>query len=113
MPTTHSASTRLITLPETGRRKSISHSTSTIWLTVLILPSLPAAMTLPLPTATMRRPSTHSSRARITITIHAGIRPRWISMIMALRFKSLSATGSMNLPKSVTMPSLRAMWPSR
>ena len=48
----------------------------TIWLAVLILPSLPAAITRPCPTATMRRPSTASSRAKISTTTQPGSVPR-------------------------------------
>ncbi len=42
-------------------------------------------------------------------TTHAGTTPCWMSMISALSTRSLSATGSTNLPKSVTMWCFRAM----
>ena len=69
---------------------------------VLTLPDHPAAMTRPLSTAIIRRAETASSRAMTTTKIHAGIRPQLTNMDMADRTRTLSAMGSMNLPKSVT-----------
>ena len=40
------------------------------------------------------------------------MRPRSTSTIIALITRSLSAIGSMNFPKFVTSPFLRAIWPS-
>ena len=68
---------------------------------VFTFPDHPAAMTRPLSTATSRRPDTANSRA-ITITnAQSGKRPTEQKQAMAVSTSTLSARGSINLPKSV------------
>ena len=86
--------------------------TAAICSTVLTLPDRPAAMTRPCSTATRRRPLTTNSRATNTTHIHADMRSRSTMTMNAVTVSSLSAMGSMNLPKLVTRPRLRAMRPS-
>ena len=69
---------------------------------VLILPLQPAAMTVPLLAATMRRPLMANSRAMTMNTSQDGIRPQPTKIIMQAVTSSLSASGSRNLPKSLT-----------
>ena len=69
---------------------------------VFTLPDLAAAMTRPCSTATRRRPVTASSRAMTMKKAQAAIQPAWTNQAMADMTRSLSARGSMNLPKSVT-----------
>ena len=73
----------------------------TMVLAVLTLPDQPAAMTRPLSTATRRRPVTANSRATTMSTAQAGIMPLSTNHSMADTTSSLSARGSINLPKSV------------
>ena len=68
---------------------------------VFTLPDLAAAMTRPCSTATSRRPVTASSRAMTTKKAQAGIQATSTNQAMADITRSLSAKGSMNLPKSV------------
>ena len=70
-------------------------------------------MTTPLSAAMVRRPVTVSSRATMRNTTHPGTRSKSTKPMRAAVTSSLSARGSMNLPKSVTSPRLRAMFPSR
>ena len=79
-----------------------------IWVTVLALPYQLAAMTVPLLAATMRMPETMNSRVRMMSAGHDGSTPSSISDSSAAATRILSASGSMNLPKSVTSPLLRA-----
>ena len=61
----------------------------------------------------MRNPDTANSRARM-ITSTTGLHtPSCIMYKKAVVVSSLSAKGSANLPKSVTIFHLRARWPSR
>ena len=53
-----------------------------------------------------------NSLLMMTITIQAGIRPSSTSAIMAALTSSLSARGSMNLPKLVTRLYFLAIFPS-
>ena len=69
---------------------------------VLILPDQAAAMTRPLSTAMSRRPVTANSRATTSSSAHAGIWCCSTNSSMAATTSSLSASGSMNLPKSDT-----------
>jgi hypothetical protein len=52
------------------------------------------------------------SLLRITNTIHAGALPKGIIIMRAAATISLSATGSRNLPKIVTIPIRLAIYPS-
>ena len=81
---------------------------ATIWNTVLALPYQLAAITAPSLAATMRTPETMNSRARMTSTTQLGSDPSSTSARSAAATRILSASGSMNLPKSVTSPRLRA-----
>ena len=83
------------------------------WTAVLYLPSFPAAMTMPSLMAMVRRPFTAKSRAMRTMTTHAATRPRCTSITSAAIAMSLSASGSRNLPITVTRFSRRASQPSR
>ena len=85
---------------------------ATICVTVLIFPPFEAAMMIPSEAATMRTPDTINSRETIITTIHAG--RRWSSTkdMSAATTSILSANGSINFPKLVTMPRLRAIYPS-
>ncbi len=74
---------------------------ATIWTTVLTLPYHEAAMTVPSADATIRRPLTMNSREMMTNAIHAGSTSSSTSASSAAVTSSLSASGSMNLPKVV------------
>jgi hypothetical protein len=80
---------------------------------VLTFPDIAAAMTLPSAAAIMRIPLTANSRISTMASTHAGMSPQATSISIAAVTSALSASGSMNLPKSVTSPRLRAMCPSR
>ena len=90
----------------------VSTTTSSICSTVLILPLMPAAMTCPCSTAHSRRPETTNSRAMKMMQAVTFSRPMAVSMINAVCVSSLSAIGSMNLPKLVIRLRERAMRPS-
>ena len=75
----------------------------------MALPSHEAGITTPRSAATMRSIVTASSRAMITIAIHGGIRSSDTSEISGAMISSLSAIGSISLPKFVTLPRQRAM----
>ena len=75
---------------------------------VFTLPDQAAAITRPLSTAMRRRPLTANSRTTTMSSAQAGIRPTSTNHSMADITSILSASGSMNLPKSVTMWSRRA-----
>ena len=77
------------------------------------MPSLPAASTVPFPAATSLSPDTINSRATNITSIQPAISPRSTIIIMTAVTSSLSAIGSMNLPKSVTSPRERAICPSK
>jgi len=79
-----------------------------IWKTVFALPYQLAAMTTPSEAASMRRPDTMNSRVRMMSATHEG--KIWSShnARSAAATRILSASGSMNLPKFVTSPLLRA-----
>ncbi len=83
-----------------------------IWKTVLALPYQLAAMTSPLLAATMRMPETMNSRAKMMSTGQPGSTASSTSAMSAAATRILSASGSMNFPKSVTSPRLRARYPS-
>ena len=76
---------------------------------VFTLPSQLAEITTPCSAATDRRPVTASSRAMITIAIQACSRSSETSETSAAMTSSLSASGSISLPKVVTSPRRRAM----
>src|SRR5208282_5176284 len=59
-----------------------------------------------------RRPVMMISRPRMTNTIHAGTRLYGRIIINAVMTISLSAIGSRNFPKTVTIPMRRARYPS-
>ncbi len=69
---------------------------------VLILPLHAAAITTPFSTAISRRPVTANSRAMMTMAAQLGICPQATKISTAANTSSLSASGSMNLPKSDT-----------
>ena len=79
-----------------------------IWSAVFVLPSWPAEMMTPSLAATLRSAVTLNSRARSTTTAHAGMRPIGTIQTRHAMTMSLSASGSMNLPSTLTTPSLRA-----
>ena len=83
-----------------------------IWNVVLNLPHQLAAMTTPFSAATSLKPLIMNSLAIMITTIHDGILPRSIRQIMALHTSSLSAKGSINLPKFVTRLYFLAIFPS-
>ena len=87
---------------------TMNSTMATICATVLALPYQLAAMTTPWLAATMRMPETMNSRARMTITTHEGSTESSTSASSAAATSILSASGSMNLPKVVTSPRLRA-----
>ena len=69
-------------------------------------------MTRPCVAATERRIVMSSSREKITTTTHAATRPSWTRTISTDSTNSLSARGSRNFPRSLTVPRRRAIWPS-
>ena len=73
------------------------------------MPSLLAGITTPCCPAAMRRPLTANSRAMITIATQGSSLSRLTSEISAAAIISLSATGSITLPKVVTAWRERAM----
>ena len=73
----------------------------TIVVAVLYLPSLSAATTTPAALATMRRALTSSSRNKMMNTDQTVTVPKSKNSSKAENTSSLSAMGSMNLPKSV------------
>ncbi len=75
---------------------------------VLTLPSMFAPATTPYCAAPMRTTVTASSRVMITIAIHAASRCSETSAISAATISSLSASGSISLPKLVTESRARA-----
>ena len=79
-----------------------------ICVTVFALPYQLAAMTTPLSAATMRMPDTMNSRAKMMSTGQEGRTLSSTSARSAAQTRILSASGSMNLPKFVTSPRLRA-----
>ena len=95
-----------MTATQTSRRVSLGMASSkqiqTMVEAVFTFPDLPAAMTSPCSTATRRNPVTASSRAITIKNAHAGIQPTSTNQTIADITKSLSARGSINLPKSVT-----------
>ena len=77
--------------------------------TVLALPNLSAASTMPSSMAMARRPVTISSRHTMTMTTQAGAQFRWTNMMSTEQMSTLSASGSRNFPMLVTMFRRRAM----
>ena len=75
---------------------------------VLTLPNMLAPITTPACVAPMRSTVTASSRVMITIATHAARRCSETSAISAATISSLSASGSISLPKFVTEPRARA-----
>ena len=92
---------------------TMNSTMATICATVFALPYQLAAMTTPWLAATMRMPDTMNSRVRMTSATHEGSTPSSMSASRAAATRILSAKGSMNLPKFVTSPRLRARYPSR
>ena len=86
---------------------------ATTWKAVLCFPSCPAAMTIPSLIAMVRSPVTMNSRAMTTMATQAATRPRCTSITSAAITMSLSASGSRNLPITVTRFLRRASHPSR
>ena len=86
----------------------VNSTMAIIWNTVLNLPYQLAEMTVPLLAATMRTPETMNSRATMMSATQLGSDPSSINAKRAAMTRILSASGSMNLPKSVTSPRLRA-----
>ncbi len=80
---------------------------------VLCLPSFSAGRTWPFVLAKSRSPVIKNSRLMMMITTHASTNPSGIRQIKADAVRILSASGSINLPKSVTRLRLRAISPSR
>ena len=99
----------VVNVSESLRRNS---TMAMIWNTVLALPYQLAAMTVPLLAATMRMPETMNSRARMMSTGQPGSTASSTRAMSAAVTRILSARGSMNFPKSVTSPRLRARYPS-
>src|SRR2546430_3184956 len=93
-------------------RCRISSVTALICVTVLVLPSGAAAMTRPWLAATERRMVMISSREKITTTIQAATSPSWTRTMSTASTNSLSASGSRNFPRSLTVPLRRASGPS-
>ena len=87
--------------------------TVTICQAVLCLPSFSAGSTTPLLAASSRIPVMRNSRLMMTITAHAGMACSGIRQMNAAAISTLSATGSMSLPKSVSSFRFRAISPSR
>ena len=79
---------------------------------VLTLPNMLAAITTPACVAPRRSIVTASSRVMITIATHASRRPSETSESSAAMIRSLSASGSISLPKVVIEPRARARRPS-
>ena len=69
-------------------------------------------MTWPWLAPTDRRIVISSSREKITTTTQAATSPSCTSTMSTESTKSLSASGSRNLPRSLTVPRRRAIWPS-
>ena len=72
------------------------------------MPSQLAAITMPRSTAIARSPVTANSRAMITIATQAASRSSETSETSAAVISSLSASGSISLPKVVTASRERA-----
>ena len=82
--------------------------TAAICSTVFALPSQLAAITMPRSAAIVRRIVTATSRAMITIATQASSRSSETSETRAPMISSLSASGSISLPKVVTESRERA-----
>src|SRR3954454_18628906 len=82
------------------------------WATVLSLPQMLAGMTSPCSIASWRRPVTANSRAMMTIATQAETRLSDTSDTSAAVTRSLSASGSISLPKVETLFWRRAIQPS-
>ena len=87
---------------------AITARIATICRQVLSFPNMLAAITTPAWIAPRRRTVTASSRVMITIATHAARRWRDTSEINAATISSLSASGSISLPKVVTESRARA-----
>ena len=84
-----------------------------IWHTVLTLPHMFAAITVPFEAATRRTEVTVNSRKMMIISGTALQSPNLTKQTSADITSILSARGSANLPKSVIRLSLRAILPSK
>src|SRR5947208_122594 len=93
-------------------RCRMSSVTAAIWVTVFVLPSGAAAMTHTWLEHTEGRMVMISCREKITTTTQAATRPSWTRTISTASTKSLSASGSRNFPRSLTLPLRRASCPS-
>ena len=69
-------------------------------------------MTRPWPAPTDLRIVMISSREKITTTTHAATSPSCTNTMRTESTKSLSASGSRNLPRSLSVPRRRASCPS-
>ena len=83
-----------------------------IWSAVLALPPSPAAMTMPSAQAIERSAVMVISREIRSTTAHAGMRPIGTIHTSVAATMSLSASGSRNLPSTLTRPCRRASQPS-
>jgi hypothetical protein len=88
---------------------AISPKIAAICNPVFAFPSQLAEITTPRSAATERRPVTANSRAMITIATHAESRSSETSETRAAVTRSLSASGSISLPKVVSLRWRRAM----
>ena len=84
-----------------GAGKSSIRHRHTMVAAVLTLPDQPAAITRPCSTATRRMPDTANSRNSTIASTQPGIRPASTNQHIAAITSTLSASGSINLPKSV------------
>ena len=92
----------------TAKSSSIA---ATIWETVLCLPDLSAARTMPSLAATNRRPVIRNSRLKINKSsgsVHSGKIPMTNYEMNSPTIKTLSVSASISLPKLETSPFLRA-----
>ena len=94
-------------------KSAIRSITIVIWKTVFTLPHMLAAITTPASDAIKRKPLMINSRAMMIMTTQAAKRCWLERQIKAEQTNSLSASGSINLPKFVTKPRARAILPSK
>jgi len=98
---------------EKGQLRSIITDRANICSTVLIFPDLSATMIMPSLAATDLKLVITNSRARITMASYPAILPSCTKQIKADVIRSLSARGSIILPKSVMRLYFLAKYPSR
>ena len=89
-------------VPRNPWKFSVISITMSICMTVLTLPQMFAAITTPFSTAMSLNPDIMNSSAIMIITIQLSILQRSPRQIIAEHTRSLSASGSMNLPNVVT-----------